>query len=77
MAPQALPQRVLGHEALELRHELDVASQREVRLDPSLDGDEPKLLEAHDRRLGEGLVGEVVERRPAPELERLVQLLRG
>ena len=63
VAPQALPKRVLRDETFELRDELDVASQREICLDPSLDGDEAKLLEADDRRLGERLVGEVVQRR--------------
>ena len=76
LAAQALPEGVLRDEAFELRHELGVASQRQVCLDPSLDGDETKLLEANDRRLRERLVREVVERRPAPERQRFAQLDR-
>jgi hypothetical protein len=34
---------------------------------------QPQLLEAGDLRLGEGLVGELDERRPAPERERTAQ----
>ena len=68
---------MLGHQALELRHESWRCDPAQVRLNAPLEGDDTKLFEPHDRRLGEGLVREVIERRPAPELERLVQFRRG
>ena len=48
-------------------------AERELGVDPLLERREPELLEPLDGRLGERLVGEVGERRPAPELERLAQ----
>jgi hypothetical protein len=52
-----------------------VAAERELRLDSLLERREPDLLEALDRRAGERLVGEIGERRTAPEAERLPQQL--
>ena len=51
--------------------------ERQVRLDPLLDDEQPEFLEARDLDLGERLVGEVGERRPAPEVERGAQQLGG
>ena len=63
---------MLGDERLELADELVVAPEREVRVDPELDRRQPDLLEPGDRRLGEALVGEVGERRAAPQRQRVV-----
>ncbi len=49
----------------------------EVRLEAVLESDEPQLLESRDLALGERLVGEVDEGRPAPERQRLGQPRRG
>ena len=47
--------------------------EHELGVDPLLERREAKLLEPLDGRTGERLVGEVGERRPAPEVERLVE----
>ena len=49
-------------ELLELRDELPVAAQDELRLDPLLERGQPDLLQPLDRDPGEGLVCEVGER---------------
>src|SRR4051794_33508549 len=64
-------------EALELSDRLAVATERQVGLDPVLEGGEAKLLEASELGLQRGLEPEVVEGRPAPERQRLRQLLGG
>ena len=74
---RSLAQRLRCDERLELGDELGVAPEREVRLDPLLERDEPELLEPGDLGLGERLVEEVRERRPAPERERLAQRALG
>ena len=76
LAAQALPERVLGNERLELADELGVAAEREVRFDPPLERPEEQLLEACDLPLGE-LQRELAQRRPAPEGERLPQPARS
>ena len=63
-------------ERLELADDLDVAAEREVGLEPALEGGQTQLLEACDRRLRERLVGNVGERRTAPEAEGLSEGLR-
>ena len=70
-AARALAERLLAHELFELRHELAVAAELQVGVDPVLERAEAKLLQARDRALGERLVGELRERRPAPQRERL------
>ena len=68
---QALAQRMLGDERLELAHELAMAAIREVRINRVLERAQPQLLQPPDRRRGERLVGDVGQRRPVPERERL------
>ncbi len=67
---QALAHRLLAHEALELRHELDVTTETEVGLDALLDRGETQLLEPRGAVLREPLVGEIAQRRPAPQRQR-------
>ncbi len=69
--PQALAERVLGDERLELSDQLVVAPECEVGVDPELHRCQPDLLEPGDRRLGEALVGEVRERRASPQRQRV------
>ena len=64
---------MLGDEALELADEVGVASEREVGLDPFFERAQAQLLQACDLWLGERLVGELVQRRPSPQAERLAQ----
>jgi hypothetical protein len=65
---------VLGDQCLQLRHDIRMATEREVCLDPFLKRRQSKLIEPRDRPLRERLVGKIGERRPAPHRERLAQL---
>ena len=60
---------------LELADELRVVSERQVGVDSLHKHREAHLLETRDLGLGKSLVGEVGERGPAPEPERLPQLV--
>jgi hypothetical protein len=64
---------VRDDERLELPDELGRLPERQVRRDAELDRLEPPLCKVANRVLREGLVREVVERRPAPESESLPQ----
>ena len=68
---QALAERVLGDERLELADELAVRAGGELGLDRAFERAQPLLLEPPDRGRGERLVGDVGERRAAPQRERL------
>ena len=72
-----LAQRVSGDERLELGDEISLAPEREVGVDPFLDGGQAQLLEAGDLLLRERVEGEVGKRRAAPELQRLAEQHRG
>ena len=74
--PQALTERVLGDQCLELSDQLVVAPEREVGVDPQLQRCQPDLLEPGDRRLGEALVDEVRERWSSPQSEGVAEPLR-
>ena len=68
-------QRLLRDERRELADERGVASKRKVGLDPLLEHGEAALLEARDLGPSEVVVGEIGQRRPAPQRERFAQLL--
>ena len=70
LAAGALPEWLAADEPLQLGDELSMASEVEVGLHSILDGAEPEFLEPSDLVLGEGFVGELDERRAAPEVER-------
>jgi hypothetical protein len=65
---------VPGGERLELAHKLSVLARGEIGVDPLLERAEAQLLELRRVCLRERLVGEVGQRRPAPQRERLAQL---
>ena len=67
LGAEALAERVGGDELLQLADDVRMPAEGEIRLDPALERGQAQLLEARDRRLRERLVGEVGERRPAPE----------
>ena len=73
LGARPLPQRLRRDEGLELGHELGVAAEREVGVHAPLDRGHAQLLEPGDVGLGERLVGEIRERRPAPEGKGLAQ----
>ena len=68
---------MLGHEALELRHEIVVAAEVEIGLDARLGRREAKLLEPRGVVLCESLMGELAERGPAPQRQGGSQQLGG
>ena len=67
---------MLPGQRLELADQLGIAAERELRLDPPLDRGQAQLLEPGDLRLSERLVGEVGQRRAAPERQRLGRQLQ-
>ncbi len=75
LAVQMLPKRLLGHGGLELGDQVRVSAERKLRIDPRLECRPAPLLQARDLGLHKRLIGKVGERRPAPELERLPELL--
>ena len=70
LRPQALAQRMLGDERLELAHELRVPARLELGLDSLLERREPELSEPGDLGLRPGLEAELGERLAPPEVER-------
>ena len=74
---QPLAGRMLGDQGLELGDERGMATERQIGLDAVLERHQPLLLEPGDLVLREGLVSEVGQRRPAPQVQRLGQGLRG
>jgi hypothetical protein len=77
LAAQPLPPRVLAHERLQLADDGGGASEREVRLDPLLEGAEPELLEAGDLGLSKRFVGELTQRGAAPQSNGLMEEAGG
>ena len=72
---QALTQRISRHERLELRHELVVVAERELRLDQIFLRPDVELVEPSNLFNRESLVGEVRQRRSPPERQRRPELL--
>ena len=72
---ELLAQWVCADELLELADERPVRAELQVGGDSPLERGQPELLQAADRGLGEGVVGEVRQRRPSPQRERLPQVL--
>jgi hypothetical protein len=74
---EPLPRRTLADECLELGHQLFVSTEGELGVDSIPEGRQPWLLQPSDLRLREGLEGELRERRPAPQAQRLAKEPRG
>jgi hypothetical protein len=73
---QSLAQRVGTDERLQLGDERRVPAVLELGVDPGLDRGQAELFDPLDLAAGEVVVGDLVERRAAPERERLRQRLR-
>ena len=73
LAGESLARRILRDHAPKLRDELVVATGRQVRVHTSLDRSLVLLLEPRDLDLRERLEGQIRERLPAPEAQRLAQ----
>ena len=76
LAAEPLAERELLDESLQLADELAVAAEREVGLDALLQRARVQLVQTGDLRLGPRLIGEVRQRRSAPQRKRLAQLPR-
>ena len=70
---QALAQRLLRQQRLQLGQHLAVAPGIEVLVDRDLERGRPQLLQAPDLRCGERLVGDVGQRRSVPQAQRLAR----
>jgi hypothetical protein len=66
---EALPEGRRGDKFLEFRNHLCALAKLQVCLEPFLLGQQAQLLQARDLRLRERLVGEIGQRRAAPEAE--------
>ena len=75
LAAQALPQRMLGDEGLELADHVLGPAERDVGVDPVRDAGEPEVLETGDLGLGEELASHVGEGGASPDRERSAQRL--
>ena len=74
---EALAQRVLAERGREPPGRFDVPALGELALEPPFQRREPQLLEPCDLTLRERLEGEVRQRRPAPQRQRLLVALLG
>ena len=77
MRVQALTQRLGGDERLELRDHVAVPALAQVVLDRELERRQPQLLEPADLGARERLVGDIIERRAAPQFQRLARRALG
>ena len=66
-----------AHHRLQLGDELQLPAEREPALRAGLEGGQAQLFEPADLALGEVLVGDVGQRVPAPQGERVVESLHG
>jgi len=71
---EPLAQRVIPDQRFELGNDFGMAAERQVGVDAELEGRQTNLLESRDRRLRERLVGQIRQRRTAPERERFAQV---
>jgi len=62
---------MLRHERLQLADQVGVAAECEVGIDARAEADEAQLVEALGRTGRERLVADVLQRRAAPQPERL------
>ncbi|MGX1133907.1 hypothetical protein RKD49_006097 [Streptomyces glaucescens] len=69
--PQPLAQRMGGDQRREFAHQQAVLTEVETRLQVLLDRGQPLLLQPGDRGPYEGFTGEVRERRPPPQRQRV------
>ena len=64
---------MLGSQRIELADELGVVMAGEISLDASLEGRKPQIVEACSGRPQDVAVGDIRERLPAPQRERLAK----
>ena len=74
VSAQAFPERVVGNEGVQPRCDVAVPPQCKLDVDLLLDCDESKLLEPRNLALCKRVVGELGERWPTPEGERITEI---
>ena len=77
LTSEPLAEGVRDHEGFELPDDLRVMAAGEIGADALLERENAQLLQSLDLRLRESLVGQVGERRAAPQCERLAQQSPG
>ncbi|HEY7692075.1 MAG TPA: cupin domain-containing protein [Gaiellaceae bacterium] len=77
LPPKGLAERMLGDQSLQPAQQGVVTTERELGVAEQLDGVQPPLLQPFPPALRQRLGGEIRERRPLPERERLAQATRG
>ncbi len=77
LTPEALAERFLCDEALELGDKRTVAAERELSLGALFDADKAQLVEASGLEREHSAVADVGERRPAPQRECGAEAVRG
>ena len=78
LLPEGLAVGLLEREGPQLLDELPVKAERQVRVEPVLERGQPQLVETRGFAARERLVGELHERRAAPQGERLSEVsIRG
>ncbi len=75
--PEALAVRVLSEQPLELRDDVRMTTEREIRGKPIFERVRPKLVEPGSLARRERLAAKVGERLPSPQRERLTEELCG
>ena len=75
LLPEGLAVGLLEREAAQLLDELPVEAERQLRVDPVLEHGQSQLVEARGFAARERLVGELHERRTAPQGECLSEVL--
>ena len=73
---QALPQRVLGHQRVELADDLAVPAGGQVTVDRQLERRDTKLVQTADLGRRERLVRHIRQRRAAPQTQRVARRAR-
>ncbi len=77
LRPEPFAQRMGLHGCFQLADQLGVAAEQQVRLDAVLERREARFFEARDYRASELVLGELDERRAAPQRERAAQYVGG
>ncbi len=73
--PEPLPKREPGDQRLQLAHHLEVATDLQVGIQSEPERTQAEFLQPSDLGLGEGDVGQVLERGPLEQRERLAKVL--
>ncbi len=68
---ERLAERLLRDEPIDVGDDLGMAARRQLRIEQLLRRGEPQLVHAPDLVLGECLVGQIAERWPVPQIERM------